>query len=511
MKRAYMIIAATAMLTVATTGMVAQDTAPWVLVLPADNQTGNPSLDPISTTVADTISRTLALLGDFEIREVSPEDIPEEVLRGNPSALRAFSNQQTMDYIVFGSLRGEGPGYDIDAAVWDRGSGAISVRESRRASSLFDTFSVADELAVEFLSAFSGQRIAFGEVRLQRQGWQDGQYRVVIDGTEVARNAAVVSGVLVGERSLVVEALTGPQTGDALLEVPITVREGGVTSLSFTMASPAGESAEIAAGRERNAADLEREPAADDENDSTVDAAEEGRETQLQASNLGRRTDFYAGLAYLAWRRDFNGRGRAAVAFDLWFDVAFGSGLELAGSALLVTEPGGTYSAQSVAGNAIATGAYEPEAEGAIALEGSIGWEVYQTSLGRRARLEVVPYAGPIYRVQWYHLRQTDGVGQGELVDAAFTSDAQGVSGWVYQQYIGLLGGLRARAVIGAFVVRVAAVADVNTAIGPAANGRELFLWDDGSENYTASGQTLSGVPESGMSWRGSFGLGFTF
>lgn len=497
----------------------AQAPAPWVLVLPADNQTGNASLDPIGTTVADTISLTLRLLGDFEVRELPAEEIPAAVLRGNLSALRSFSTQQTMDYIVFGSVRSSGDGFDIDAAVWDRGAGAVTVQESGRADSLFDTFGIADQLAVEFLSAFSGQRIAFGEIRVTRQGWQAGQYRVLVDGMEVARNAAVISSVLVGERTVVVEALTGPQTGEVLLEVPINVREGGVSSLSFTMAEPIGGVAAADAattdGATIDEAPVAESDAVDPDGESAGGGAEspapsgerEARVGRVAPANRDRPVDFYAGLAYLAWRRDFNGRGSPGLAFDLWFDAAWRQGLELSGSVFIVPEPGGqTYSNFTDGSAALATDAYDTEAESAVAVEATVGWRVYETPIGGAARLEVVPYAGLIYRYQWYFLRHTDGVSEGELVDVTFSSDQE----WAYQHYVGFLGGVRARAVIGRFVARVGVGADFNTAIGQAANGRELFVLDE-SGNYTASGRSLSGVPESGVSWRGSFGVGLGF
>ncbi|HKK48173.1 MAG TPA: hypothetical protein VJ932_03710, partial [Alkalispirochaeta sp.] len=111
-----------------TVGLSAQTPAPWVLVLPAQNETGNAALDPIGSTVADTISLTLRLIGDFEIREIPAEEIPEAVVAGDPAALREYAEEQTMDYIVFGAVRSAGDGFDIDAAVWDRGAGAITVQ-----------------------------------------------------------------------------------------------------------------------------------------------------------------------------------------------------------------------------------------------------------------------------------------------------------------------------------------------------------------------------------------------
>jgi hypothetical protein len=211
---------------------------PWVLVIPSENQTGNAALDPIGATVADTISLTLRLLGDFDVRELPAESIPPAVVSGDVAALRTFAAEQTLDYIVFSAVRSTADGFGIDAAVWDRGADAVSVRESGTATSLFSTFDVADDLAVQFLSAFSGQRIAFGQIQLTPDAEGENEYRVLVDGTEVARNAAVVSNVLVGPRSVRVEALDGAAAGGVLLDTVVRITEGQTVLLVYRGTDP---------------------------------------------------------------------------------------------------------------------------------------------------------------------------------------------------------------------------------------------------------------------------------
>ncbi|GEM_PF-6514512 len=216
-----------------------QDLAPWVLVVPAANETGNPALDPVGASVAQTIDTSLRILGDFDVRSIPSERIPPDVIDGDPNALEAFAEAETMDYIVFGSVKqGDDDAIVIEAAVWNRGAGAVTVDETRTATSLFDTFTVADELAVSFLSAFSGQRIAFGSLQLRNDGWTDGSYRVLVDGTQVAVNATSVSNVLIGDRTVTVIATNGPSAGDVLLSETVTVMEGARTALAFTFPEP---------------------------------------------------------------------------------------------------------------------------------------------------------------------------------------------------------------------------------------------------------------------------------
>ncbi|MFO8042936.1 MAG: hypothetical protein R6U25_07030, partial [Alkalispirochaeta sp.] len=224
--------------------VVAQDAsiAPWVLVVPAANQTGNSALDPVGGTVADTIKLTLRLLGDFEVRELPPERIPEGVIRGDPAALEAFSQRETMDYIVFGALdqigEAEDASFVITASVWERASQSITVSERETAESIFGTFDASDALATSFVTAFSGQRIAFGSLRLQNTGWDEGSYRVFIDGSQVAVDQPRIDSVLIGEREITVVANNGADPGAVVLEERVQIAQGAVAALTFEILPP---------------------------------------------------------------------------------------------------------------------------------------------------------------------------------------------------------------------------------------------------------------------------------
>lgn len=80
-------------------GLAAQESElqPWVLVVPPANETGNTTLDPIGTTIAETIRFNLRLLGDFEVRELPPERISEAVIEGEEQALASLAESATMD------------------------------------------------------------------------------------------------------------------------------------------------------------------------------------------------------------------------------------------------------------------------------------------------------------------------------------------------------------------------------------------------------------------------------
>lgn len=224
--------------------VAAQNTsiAPWVLVVPAANQTGNSALDPVGGTVADTIELTLRLLGDFEVRELPPERIPDGVIRGDPAALEAFSERETMDYIVFGALdqigEAEDASFVITASVWERASQSITVSERETAASIFGTFDASDTLATSFVTAFSGQRIAFGSLRLQNTGWDEGSYRVLIDGSQVAVDQPRIDSVLIGEREITVVANNGADPGAVVLEERVQIAQGALAEVSFEILPP---------------------------------------------------------------------------------------------------------------------------------------------------------------------------------------------------------------------------------------------------------------------------------
>lgn len=225
-------------------GAQERELQPWVLVVPPANETGNTTLDPIGTTIAETIRFNLGLLGDFEVRELPPERISEAVIEGEEQALATLAESATMDYIVHGSVREQGDSIVIAASVYERASEQITVTESRTAESLLDTFEAADELAVSFLTVFSGQRIAFGTVILENTGWSEGSYRVLVDGQQIAVDSRRVNSVLIGEREIAVVANNGADPGAVVLRQEVTITEDEPTTISFAIAEPVEEEPE---------------------------------------------------------------------------------------------------------------------------------------------------------------------------------------------------------------------------------------------------------------------------
>lgn len=210
-----------------------------VVVVPVVNQTDNPTLDRVATTVTQTIDATLRLLGEFAVRELTARQVPVDVIRGEPDALRRFTAAEEIDVVVFGRIAERNGAVDIAASVWDRAAGQVTATETRTAPTLLDTFAAADQLAVAFLSAFSGRTIAFGSIDLAPSGWSAGSYAIRIDGREFARDAVRVDNVLVGTRLVEIVVQNGPDAGRTVFRGELVISEEQSATIGFAIAAPA--------------------------------------------------------------------------------------------------------------------------------------------------------------------------------------------------------------------------------------------------------------------------------
>ncbi|HKK49496.1 MAG TPA: hypothetical protein VJ932_10395, partial [Alkalispirochaeta sp.] len=210
-----------------------------VVVVPAANRSGEASLDSVGTTASQTIESSLLMLDEFTVHQTANTVIPPAVVAGDPAALAQFAQIASADFVMFGSVSQDAQDrIVIEMAVWDGSTDSVALQTRQTASSLFDTFNVADELAIRFLSAFSGRRIAFGSIQLEPRGWEDGSYTVFVDGMEMGVDTPLVSRVLIGDRAVEVRANNGVEAGAVLVRESVTVREAEPTELAFTFPGP---------------------------------------------------------------------------------------------------------------------------------------------------------------------------------------------------------------------------------------------------------------------------------
>lgn len=93
---------------------------------------------------------------------------------GDRGSIGDFAERESIDYVIFGAIQDANNQILIGASVYSRGEGRVTVSQTVTSDSVLEVFEATDKLTLEFLFAFSGQRIAVGELRLIREGWPSG-------------------------------------------------------------------------------------------------------------------------------------------------------------------------------------------------------------------------------------------------------------------------------------------------------------------------------------------------
>lgn len=273
------------------------DDAVRVHIVPVINRTGEAQFDTVASTVTDTVSLTLRLLGSYRISRSEPTDATAQAILSSAgderlAALADLAAELPAENIVFGEVLIGAPNTDgsgradgddrgdlelprLRLAVYDRLSDTITVTGERRPNSLFDIFSATDELAAEVLSGFSGRRVAFGSIRIVPRSaapmdtGEDGDadsadgnppaaadpvpYTVILDDEIVGENLRSLDLVLTGSHRLRVTAqVVGEE--QILVDEEITVTEGSAVSVPVLVPAvdAADEQAAIARRRDED-------------------------------------------------------------------------------------------------------------------------------------------------------------------------------------------------------------------------------------------------------------------
>ncbi len=210
-------------------------TQPWITISPPTVAEEDPRSETLALVIADNLELTLYLIGEYVVR-------PRPTERTAPvdaASAAAYAEREEVDYVVFGDVSERPDGStEFALSVYSRETGTVTLERRAVAETIFDTFDVADELAVEVLGAFTGQRIAYGRVELANLGEAGAEYQVLVDGTVVGRNLTAVDRVLVGERLVEVEVLTGPQAGEVVASRRLLVEEGAQERVEFVALAP---------------------------------------------------------------------------------------------------------------------------------------------------------------------------------------------------------------------------------------------------------------------------------
>ena len=137
----------------------------------------------------------------------------------------------------------------------------------------------------------------------------------------------------------------------------------------------------------------------------------------------------------------------------------------------------------------------------------SVGWRLIQRPFAG-GRLDLAPFGALGYRYQWYFLRYGAGTAaEGSVVDAAFSADPE----WINQQYMTLSAGVRVRTIWDRLVLRASFQIARNVDIATPANGRELYLLNAATGEFEPTGASVEGIPETGITWNTTLGVGVRF
>lgn len=203
-----------------------------IAVVPMVNNTGDTQYDALCTTVTDTVGLVLQFLKDYLV--FTEDEIPEiaQLEQTGPETLNTLGREEGLDEIIFGSaeLREEG-GFLFTLSIFNTYEGAVQVRETAEAESIFDIFDAADNITMALIAQVSDIHIGFGAIDLRR-GEGYGTFEVYLDDKPVRNYERVFRRVLNGGYLLSVhqERLLGDTV---VFEKAIEVYENKTTSLSF--------------------------------------------------------------------------------------------------------------------------------------------------------------------------------------------------------------------------------------------------------------------------------------
>jgi len=206
-----------------------EEQKPRVAIIIMKNTEGDERLDPICSTVTDTVELSLRLMGQYRLVRADYLD-PQEKM----DAAKIFFNDFNIDNAIFGRAYMDDGEYVLSMSVYDRSKDQITINKEERVHSVLDIFEASDNLAISLIEAFSGIHIGFGELLLVNEG-ERGDYLVYIDGSPAGENLASMS-VLAGKRK--VEIRRKIDKGETILfSKQVEVKENETKRISFTLTS----------------------------------------------------------------------------------------------------------------------------------------------------------------------------------------------------------------------------------------------------------------------------------
>ncbi len=487
-------------------------TTPWVTVAVPATAEDDARLDTLAHVIADNLELTLRLIGEYVVQPRPEEAVsPSEV-----DAAARLAEAETLDYVVFGSVRArEDAATVFSISVYSRETQSVTLQREAVADSLFATFEVADELAAEILEAFTGRRIAYGQVLIGNLEGPGGDYRVFVDGSAVGNNVTRIERVLIGERLIEVEALDGPRAGQIITAESVLVTQNETERVQFSLAAPATPAAPTAPEAEtaepvppEPVPEPVPEPEPETEPEPVVEPPPESESppwTRNDRVAPGRRPIITPSFGY--WRGSIRDTGANGFRLGLDLEVPSGWLLGAAGFGAL-TSTRWVWSDPETGRAALNTGDYTAELESAAGYGLRVGRRFFERSRGAW-QFDLVGQAGIDGHKEWYELRLPDG----DLIDVSTTSDE--TSGWLNQDMATFSGRVAGRAHYRRVTIHAGVELNYATPIGDRPDTQELYLWefdeDSGVGSYQPTGLTATIDVEPRFTWSLDVGLGISF
>lgn len=193
-------------------------------------ETGDSSLDALTSAMMNQIAFSLRLLGRYEVA-VKNEPMGSLSSPAELDSVVRTGLSQGFDAIVSGGAAKQGDAKVIEAAALDLHESKITVRESAKIESVFEIFDLADAMEVLLLEGITKEHIGYGSLRITHGGTGKRSFSVFIDNNLLGTDITIVPRILAGRRRVVLKTSEG--SGENFLDTVIDIPEKGSAEIVF--------------------------------------------------------------------------------------------------------------------------------------------------------------------------------------------------------------------------------------------------------------------------------------
>ena len=219
-----------------------------VAVYPLLNPTGESWINNLGKSVTDTVTLSLAMMGNFNIETpgILPSDFEEKKLAD-------IAEKNGFDNIVFGSCSANDGIYRVGISIFDLSRNVITDTAEEEFYSLLDSFDAADNLVNVLMENLSGEKVYFGSLSVKPD--RDEPYRTEVNGVDVGLGFTGSEKIITGKHEF--DFYQNRGMGDELIdsiEIEVMMRKQAVIkpSIPWLTEREALENSRIRSGLIRN-------------------------------------------------------------------------------------------------------------------------------------------------------------------------------------------------------------------------------------------------------------------